>query len=88
MDFEYLDNGSSQVMSQGAGIQSAETVARSGAKVVLTGFVGPKAFQALKAAKIEIGQHLDGLTVEQAVEKFKNGEVDIAAAPNRQGHWS
>ena len=88
MDFEYLDNGASQTMPQGAGIQAAENVARSGAKIVLTGFVGPKAFQALTAAKIQICQHLEGFTVEQAVEQFKKGDVDMATEPNRRGHWS
>jgi predicted Fe-Mo cluster-binding NifX family protein len=88
MAFEYLDNGGSQTMAQGAGIQAAETVARSGAKIVLTGFVGPKAFQALSAAHIKIGQNLNGLTVKEAIERFKNGDVEIASQPNRQGHWS
>jgi predicted Fe-Mo cluster-binding NifX family protein len=88
MAFEYLDNGASQTMAQGAGIQAAETVARSGAKIVLTGFVGPKAFQALAAANIKIGPNLSGLTVKEAVQRFKNGDVEIASQPNRQGHWS
>ena len=56
MAFEYVDNGTSQVMAQGAGIQAAEIVAATGARVLLTGFVGPKAFQALSAAGIKIGQ--------------------------------
>jgi predicted Fe-Mo cluster-binding NifX family protein len=88
MAFDYLDNGASQAMAQGAGIQAAETVAQSGAKVVLTGFVGPKAFQALTAAKIKIGQHLDGLTVEEAIAKFKEGDVEISTTPSKGGHWS
>jgi predicted Fe-Mo cluster-binding NifX family protein len=87
MAFEYLDNGASQVMAQGAGIQAAETVARSGAKVVLTGFVGPKAFQSLSAAGIEVAQNLHDLTVKQAVERYKAGDVEMASQPNRQGHW-
>jgi predicted Fe-Mo cluster-binding NifX family protein len=87
MEFEYLDNGASQVMAQGAGIQAAEIVARSGASVVLTGFVGPKAFQALSAAGIQVGQNLEGLTVQQAVDRYKAGTVETATAPNRRGHW-
>ncbi len=81
-------NGQSQAMSQGAGIQAAETVANTGAKAVLTGFVGPKAFDALSAAGVKIGQDLNGMTVRQALEKFKNGEVSMADNPNRQagGH--
>lgn len=82
LEFSYVDNGVSQAMSQGAGIQAAETVCRSGVKVVLTGYVGPKAFQALSAAGIKIGQNLEKMTVRQAIDKFKAGEVDMATAPN------
>lgn len=89
MDFEYIDNGSSQILQQGAGIQAAENVARTGAKIVLTGFVGPKAFQALSAVGIKVGQDLENMTVREAIEYFKSGRVTIAAAPNRmRGHWS
>lgn len=83
MEHEYLDNGSSQVRAQGAGIQAAEMVARAGVKAVLTGYVGPKAFQALTAARIEVGQDLDGLTVREAVERYKSGGVAAADRPNR-----
>jgi predicted Fe-Mo cluster-binding NifX family protein len=87
MAFEYVDNGASQAMAQGAGIQAAETVAQSGATIVLTGFVGPKAFQALSAAGIKVGQNLENLTVKQAVERYKANDVEIASQPNRRGHW-
>ena len=87
MEFEYIDNGSTQVMAQGAGIQAAENVSNSGAKVLLTGYVGPKAFQGLAAAGIKIGQNLDSMTVRQAIEKFKAGEVEFAEASNKEGHW-
>ena len=85
MEHRYVDNGQSQVMAQGAGIQAAELIVQAGANCLLTGFVGPKAFQALTAAKIKVGQNLDGLTVGQAVERFKNGQVEMAQTPNRMG---
>ena len=84
MDHQYIDNGESQVMAQGAGIQAAELIARAGASCLLTGYVGPKAFQALSAAGIKIGQNLDGLSVREAVERFKSGRIEMAAAPNRE----
>lgn len=84
MAHEYIDNGSSQAMSHGAGIQAAENVVQSGAAVVLTGYVGPKAFDALNAVGIKIGQNLEGMTVAQAVEKYKAGEVPLANSPNTQ----
>jgi predicted Fe-Mo cluster-binding NifX family protein len=87
MAYEYLDNGKSQVISQGAGIQAAETVARSGVEAVLTGSVGPKAFMALQAVGIKVGQNLGNITVRQALERYRSGKVEWAAQPNRQGHW-
>lgn len=84
MQTEYVDNGASQAMAQGAGIQAAETIANSGAQVLLTGYVGPKAFTALNAVGIAIGQDVDGMTVQEAVEKFKRGEVTLADSANAQ----
>lgn len=78
----YIDNGGSQAMAQGAGIQAAENVARAGAGTVLSGFVGPKAFQALQAAGIAVIQDVEGMTVAQAVEKYRRGELAAAATPN------
>lgn len=86
-EYTYLDNGSSQAMSQGAGIQAAENVAQSGAQVVLTGYVGPKAFQALSAAGITVVQNMENLTIRQAVERFNAGEISEASQPNKHGHW-
>ncbi len=83
METKYVDNGASQTMGQGAGIQAAEIVAGAGAGVVLSGYIGPKAFQALTAAGIKVGQDCDNMTVREAVEKFKNGEIPIADKPNR-----
>jgi predicted Fe-Mo cluster-binding NifX family protein len=85
MEATYLSNVSAQMRGQGAGIQAAEMVAGSGAKLVLTGYVGPKAFQALQAAGIEVGQELQGLTVRQALERYKAGQVNPAQAPNSPG---
>lgn len=78
----YIDNGGSQAMAQGAGIQAAENVARAGAGTVLSGFVGPKAFQALQAAGIAVVQDVEGITVGEAVERYRRGELARASAPN------
>lgn len=84
---DYVDNGLSQTRSQGAGIQAAETVARAGVTVLLTGYVGPKAYQALTAAGIAVGQDLENMTVREAIECYQKGQATMAAAPNRPGHW-
>lgn len=85
MESTYLGNGAAQMRGQGAGIQAAELVAGSGAKLVLTGYVGPKAFNALQAAGIQVGQDLQGLTVRQALERYQSGQVQTAQTPNAAG---
>jgi predicted Fe-Mo cluster-binding NifX family protein/predicted DNA-binding protein (UPF0251 family) len=85
MEIRYVDNGAALTGGQGAGIQAAELVARAGAKVVLTGYVGPKAFQALRASGVSVVQDLGGLSVRQAVERFLAGQAQPAQAPNRKG---
>jgi predicted Fe-Mo cluster-binding NifX family protein len=84
METRYIDNGNTQTLGQGAGIQAAQLIARAGANWLLTGYVGPKAFQALSAAGVKVAQNLNGLTVGEAVEKFRRGEVEEARAANRE----
>jgi len=83
--FEFIDNGNSQSLSRGAGIQAAENVARSGAACVLTGSVGPKAFQALTAAGIRVAQQMENMTVREAVSLYIAGKVELASQPNARG---
>ncbi len=78
METHYLDNGSAQAASRGAGYQAAELVAGAGAEVVLSGRVGPKAFDALKTAGIQVGQECDRMTVREAVEKFQKGQITLS----------
>jgi predicted DNA-binding protein (UPF0251 family)/predicted Fe-Mo cluster-binding NifX family protein len=85
MEAEYVDNGESQVLAHGAGIQAAQAIANAGASVLLTGYVGPKAFHVLSAAGIKVVQNLDNMTVAEAVERYKSGEVEYAGGPNREG---
>ncbi len=82
MECEYIENGAGQVASQGAGIQAAELVAGAGAGVVLSGYVGPKAFTALATAGIKVGQDCENMTVREAVEKYIKGEVALIDQPD------
>lgn len=78
----YVDNGSSQVLAQGAGIQAAENLVKAGAQALLTGHVGPKAFTALKAAGVKMVQGVENMTVGEAVAKFKAAEFTYSDAPS------
>lgn len=84
--FEVIDNQQNLNAAQGAGIQSAETVARAGAKALVSGHCGPKAFRVLAAAGVKVYSS-DAPTVAAALEKFKAGELKEAEGADVQGHW-
>lgn len=83
MTTTYVDNGSSQVLAQGAGIQAAENLVKAGAQALLTGHVGPKAWTALQAAGVKIVQGVENMTVGEAITRFKAGGFAFSDAPNR-----
>jgi len=81
------DNAQNLNAAQGAGIQAAEAASRLGAKAVLTGHCGPKAFRALHAAGIQIYLGARG-TAREAVEQFTKGLLKPAGAADVAGHWA
>jgi predicted Fe-Mo cluster-binding NifX family protein len=85
MRFEAIPNMAAGV-SGGAGIQAAQTIANKDVKLLITGNVGPKAFQALSAAGIEVITGAFG-TVREAVEKLKKGELNKTGVPTVGGHF-
>lgn len=72
---------------QGAGIQTAEMVARLGAEALISGHIGPKAFRALRAAGIKV-YTCGPATVADALGKLAAGELTEVASPDVPGHWA
>ena len=85
MQFEAISNVASGATG-GAGIQAAQTIANKGVKVLVTGNVGPNAFQALTAAGIQIITGESG-SVRAAVEKSKKGKLRKTDAPTVGEHF-
>jgi predicted Fe-Mo cluster-binding NifX family protein len=85
MEFSAILNDSTNA-AHGAGIQAAQTVTNMGAKVVLTGNVGPNAFNVLSATGIKIVTGVSG-SVRDAVEKYKSGQLKETTNPTVGGHF-
>jgi predicted Fe-Mo cluster-binding NifX family protein len=85
MAFEAIPNTAAGAMG-GAGIQAAQTLAKKGVDVLITGNVGPNAFQALKSAGIEMVVGASG-TVRETIEKYKTGKLKKTDAPTVNGHF-
>ena len=73
-------------MSHGAGPLAASMLATLGVKAVITGNVGPNAFDDLQAADIGVYLVYAG-TVQSVVERFKAGRIERANRPSRKGHF-
>lgn len=79
LEFEAIRN-SNVAAGSGAGIQSGQLMADKGAEVLLTGNVGPNAFNTLQAAGIKIITGVAG-TVKEAIERFNKGEFQEVSGP-------
>jgi predicted Fe-Mo cluster-binding NifX family protein len=85
--FTLLENTQSLNAPQGAGIQSAQNVAQSGAEAVISGQCGPKAFHVLQSARIRVYQIEASSSVGDAVEQFLSGKLKEVAAATVEAHW-
>ena len=84
MDFEAMLNESAMA-SGGAGIQAAQTIVNVGINAVITGNVGPNAFEVLSASGIETMTGASG-TVRHALELYKNGGLQSSAGATVGAH--
>ncbi len=70
---EYLDNTVHVNSAQGAGTGAAQSLADSGVKILITGKVGPKAAQVLKAANVQVYGGIGYASIEEAYQKYNKG---------------
>jgi len=85
-EFSATDNSQNLNAAQGAGIQAGKKVVDLGAKAVITGHIGPKAFTTLQTGGVQIYTGAAG-TVADAIEQFKAGALKQSSAADVEGHW-
>jgi len=78
--YEALENPNLDTTG-GAGIQSGQLMANNHVNIVITGNVGPNAFQTLQAAKIDVITGVSG-RVQEAIERYKKGALKPARSPS------
>lgn len=70
----------------GAGIQAAQLLAEEKVKVIISGSVGPNAFEVLRRFNIKVYEIQPG-TVEENLKLYKNGELEeiTVSGPENRG---
>ncbi len=69
----------------GAGIQAAQAMVNKGVDVVISGNIGPNAFQVLSTAGVKIATGAYG-TVQEATEMYKSGKLGETGASTVAAH--
>jgi predicted Fe-Mo cluster-binding NifX family protein len=84
MTFEAISNVGIAA-SSGAGIQAAQTIANRGVDVLISGNVGPNAFQTLSAAGVRSVTGASG-TIKDAIEMYMAGKLAETGGATVPGH--
>ena len=74
LEFNAFENGHAQE-GMGAGMGAAKDLIDAHVDAVISGQVGPKAYEVLKAVNIDIFLVPGSITVKDALEMFKKGEL-------------
>jgi predicted Fe-Mo cluster-binding NifX family protein len=84
MAFEAMENDAIAAPG-GAGIQAAQAVVNKGVSVVISGNIGPNAFQVLSTAGMKIATGAYG-TVKEAVEMYTTGGLNETGVSTVSAH--
>jgi len=84
--FTVRDNAANLSTPHHAGMQGAGILIGLGARAVITGHIGPKAFRTLQAAQVSVYRASSG-SVEEAIEKLKAGQLRPIVKATMEEHW-
>jgi len=72
----------------GAGVQATQIVGNNSANIVIVGFLGPNAANALRALSIEILHFLDKImTIKEVLNHYVEGKLQEISSPNAPSHY-
>lgn len=83
---EFVDNNQNLNAAQGAGIQAAQNIIAAGAKCLITGNCGPKAFKVLQSAGVKIF-NTDAVSLKECLEQFNDGALTEINSATVESHW-
>lgn len=81
-----IDNTVNLNAAQGAGIQSAQNIVDNGVNTLVTGNVGPKAFNVLQIAGVNVFTGASG-SISDALKSWETEDLNPADKANVEGHW-
>ena len=79
-DFEAIKNPGVTAMG-GAGIQAAQIIANKEVEALISGNIGPNAFNVLSGTGIKIVTGVGGISVKEAAERYLKGELKETSTP-------
>jgi len=85
LEFKAIQNPN-MAATGGAGIQSAQLVANEKVEAVVTGNVGPNAFQTLSSLGLKVYTGAAGI-IKEVVQQYKEGKFKEMSGPSVSGHF-
>ncbi|MGM0370864.1 MAG: NifB/NifX family molybdenum-iron cluster-binding protein, partial [Bacillota bacterium] len=83
-NLEFIANGAKNA-SSGAGVQAAQTVADAGVDVLISGNIGPKAFDGLQRTDLEIYSAKEE-SIEQVIKDYQANNLTKLDSPTNDSH--
>jgi len=83
-DFYGIENAAKNALG-GAGGEAVRILAKENVEIILTGEVGPKAFQALEGFEIKAFRGIEG-TVQNAIDAWKENKLQEVELPSAKSH--
>ncbi|SRR6056297_3148444 len=83
---EIIDN-QAQAAQRGAGISAAQKLENKDVNIIITGNIGPNAFNALSSAGVKVFLAEANITAAEAFKKWEKDKLKEVEKPNVGGHF-